>query len=1133
MRNVSKDYLSPVEVPVEIAREHSKEVAGTKDPAKPEQDDDLTLSRLPQDTVAQKLKSNFTTGLSTAQAAEKLTQDGPNELEQPPTPGFGKLFLLQLLNFVIILLMVAAVASLVVAATGNKNDEPLQYTTGIAIFILIIINAGIAAKTEAQANGALDALKKMSQASVDCIRDGKEVKVPCNQLVRGDIVNLGVGDIVPADCRLVESADFKVNEMPLTGEPDDVSKTFKVKELKPGETPKLVPDTMAFSGCLVTNGKAKVIVTSVGMGTRIGKIARMLQGEGGQRKCMGMCPDTSAGQTPLQANVEKLGARIGILAILICVFVWIIGVVMQTVPPDFNPDVDNTMMSSIIYMILISVTLAVAAIPEGIPLCVTISLSIGCSQMVDYNVLVRKLAAVETLGSASVICTDKTGTLTEGKMTMVQMWTGDKYYTVTGKGFNPEEGGVSEKNSNPVVDSKNDKNVRSTLFAGICCSNTTLSKVDGMWEPKGNSSEAPIVVAAQKVGFTAHEVSKTNKRVMEVPFSSARKMMLTVSEIGGGSMCDGGINTEPGAKMLTVCKGAPNFILKACKKYLQADGTMADLTEEKTAAILGIVDEYSSLALRVLAIGVTFMKELPYDTKDDDVTTDTKFSNCREGLQLLGLVASIDPERKGVPEAVVTARGASVRVVMITGDYLKTAIAIGHNCNILQPGDDDNKDAVDCGDLRPGGAYLSNDEFDRMTARVKVFARAQPEDKLEIVKSLQRQDYVSAMTGDGVNDAPALKRADIGVAMGIQGTEVAKGAADMVLMDDNFATIVDAVEKGRVIYAGIQKFVAFIMSVHIAEVIQIFVCVVARLPIMRTPLQILFLILVTDLPPSIALGVEPGEPGILNLKPRPKTEPIILSWMWLSITVNGMILSAVIIGVYIVSLDHYMNVLGGPLKVGFFNQEIVDFKNLFNDDTPSGMDMTVGEANMFGFRLAVAQKNSELNLDLESDPLEFINRQLSKAQTVAFISLVYSENIRAYISRSFNKPVWTKLCANVAMQKAIALAQLALYVAVFVPGLSTEILGLDGIAIGWWGWGVSLLGPILCLVLCEVYKVVTDIQMRNYQKTLDDQEKSARAQAAQKLTANAILESNKVLQEQVKAANEKVDNLERTISGDN
>lgn len=1123
MRNVSKDRLSPIEVPVELAREHSKEVVGTKDEAHPDATDDITLARLPQDTVVAKLQSNLSTGLSDAAAAEKLAADGPNELQKPPAPGFATLFALQLLNFVIVLLMVAAIASLVVAGTGTKNDEPLSYTTGIAIFILIIVNAGIAAKTESQANGALDALAKMSQAKVMVLRNGKEEQVKCPELVRGDIVNLGVGDIVPADVRIMDASDFKVNEMPLTGEPEDVSKTFKVKELKPGETPKLVPDTMAFSGCLVTNGKAKCIVTSTGMGTRIGKIAKMLQGAESGKRCCGMLPDTSGGQTPLQANVEKLGARIGILAVVICIFVWVIGVVMKTVPPEFNPAVDNEMMSSIIYMILISVTLAVAAIPEGIPLCVTISLSLGCVDMKDEKVLVRKLAAVETLGSASVICTDKTGTLTEGKMTMTKMWTADTYHEVSGKGFDPNVGTVSFKDSG--ADAKDDPNVRSTLFAALCCCNTVLLKNDkGMWEPQGNSSEAPIVVAAEKVGFKGDAVAKTSKRIMEVPFSSARKMMLTVSEIHGANLCDGGIKVEPGSKMLTVCKGAPNFVLKVCERYMQKDGTMAQLTEEKSAEILGIVDEFSSLALRVLAIGCCFMPELPYDDNDDDITTDTKFDKCRQGLQLLGLVASIDPERSGVPEAVMTARGASIRVVMITGDYLKTAVAIGRNCKILQDGDDESRDAVDCGDLRPGGKYLSNDEIDRLSSRVKVFARAAPEDKLEIVKSLQRQDYVSAMTGDGVNDAPALKRADIGVAMGIQGTEVAKGAADMILMDDNFATIVTAVEKGRVIYSGIQKFVAFIMSVHIAEVIQIFVCVVAKLPIMRTPLQILFLILVTDLPPSIALGVEPGEPGILSLKPRPKQEPIVLPWMWLSITVNGMILSAVIIGIYIVALDYYMNTLGDAQRVGFGNEDITAFKTAM-----------LNETLLDAFQNAVRSKNADGRpqfMHLPMDPLAFVDTQLGKARTVAFISLVYSENVRAYISRSFNKPFWTKLCANKSMQKAICVAQLALYIAVFVPGFNTEILGLDGVAIGFWGWGVSFLGPLLCLIFCELYKIVTDIQIKSYQAKLDEQDQATRNQQQQKLTVEAILQTNLALHEQVQNASAKVDDLERQISGD-
>merc|ERR1712151_15548 len=380
------------------------------------------------------------------------------------------------------------------------------------------------------------------------------------------------------------------------------------------------------------------------------------------------------------------------------------------------------------------------------------------------------------------------------------------------------------------------------------------------------------------------------------------------------------------------------------------------------------------------------------------------------------------------------------------------AIAIGHNCNILQDGDKDDQDAVDCGTLRPGGTYLSDNELDQITSHVKVFARAQPEDKLEIVKSLQRQEHVAAMTGDGVNDAPALNRADIGVAMGIQGTEVAKGAAAMVLMDDNFANIVVAVEKGRVIYSGIQKFVAFIMSVHIAEVIQIFTCVVAKLPIMRSPLQILFLILVTDLPPSIALGVEPGEKGILKQRPRPKKEPIILSWMWQSISVNGVILSAVIIVIYVLALHHYLD------------------GTIYNDDI-SALKEAMGT--------------------------DYVDENLAKARTVAFISLVYSENVRAYISRSFNRPVWNQLCANITMLYAVVLAQMALYMAVLVPYFSETILELNGRNIGAWGWGVSFLGPLGCLVLCECYKVVTHFQMQNYQHRLEAQQQKAEKQREQ------------------------------------
>merc|ERR1711988_814521 len=441
---------------------------------------------------------------------------------------------------------------------------------------------------------------------------------------------------------------------------------------------------------------------------------------------------------------------------------------------------------------------------------------------------------------------------------------------------------------------------------------------------------------------------------------------------------------------------------------------------------------YSSQALRVLAIAVNPMANIPFDQSDDDLSTDAKFSACQKDLMLVGLVASIDPARDGVKVSVDDARGAGIRVVMITGDYLKTAVAIAKNVNILKPEDAEDC-ATDCQGLRPNGTYLAELEFDDMTRKTKVFARAKPEDKLEIVKSLQRQGLVSAMTGDGVNDAPALNQADIGVAMGIQGTEVAKGASDMILTDDNFCSIVAAVEKGRAIYAGIQKFVAFIMSVHIAEVLQIFVCIVAGIPVMRTPVQILFLILVTDLPPSIALGMEPGDKSILKQRPRPRDEPVVLGWMWFNMILNGTVLSVVIIGVYVFALVYYCD----------------------------------GEV-----------------LQDDIHKIDGYENKLMNAQTVAFISLVFSENVRSYTSRSFDKPIWRNLCGNPQMQWAILLAQVAMFSAVLIPFFSEDILGLRGMHIGWWGWAVALAGPVATLILCELCKIISYFQIQQHQKRL-------------------------------------------------
>lgn len=1053
--------------------------------------------------LAEKLSCDHTKGLTSAQAQERLAQYGLNELEKAKRPGFCTLFLIQLLNLIILLLIAAAVASIAVNAASDTRNDPISYVEGIAIFVIVFLNAGIGAYTENQAAGALEALSKLSQPKATVLRDGKEISVKSTLMVPGDVVILGTGDIAPADVRLIDADDLKVNEMLLTGEPDDVSKFARMKKKKKAESgggghdegEKLTPENMAFSSCMVTNGKAKAFVVETGMNTRVGKIAQLLSQSGSNANdngsvrsggtvkkkkcnCCACLPDTKSNQTPLQRSLQDLGVNIGIFAIVVCLLVFIIGVALEVT------DLNNPSRPTWLYMILIAVTLAVAAIPEGIPLCVTISLSTGCSDMVKKNVLVRRIAAVETLGCASVICTDKTGTLTEGKMTMVKMWSGNVDYNVSGKGFNPTVGNITyEQNGEDAAAALG---VQSTLASALLCCNTTVKEelVDGenKWVPYGNSSEAPIVVAAAKVGLWATELEKTVPRLYEVPFASSRKMMLTVCAMKPeGSMDDSVARSklapffqaETTPNYIGNVKGAPNFILDLCDSWTNAEGTIVPLTDEDRSNFLKKVDNLSSQALRVLAVAARTMTELPFDPKDKDLewTTDQKFDSIvkQPGLTLLGLVASIDPERDGVAQSVLDAHGGHIRVIMITGDYLPTAVAIAHNVNILKPEDDVSSCALDCKGLRPNGDYLDNDGIDNLTRTIKVFARAQPEDKLEIVKSLQRQGLVSAMTGDGVNDAPALKRADIGVAMGIQGTEVAKGASDMILTDDNFVSIVTAVEKGRIIYAGIQKFVAFILSVHLAEVVQIFLCIVAQIPIMRTPLQILFLILVTDLPPSIALGMERAAPGILQQRPRPKKQPIVLNWMWLGVFANGIILTITTLAVYIWGLSFYLD----------NRYNVNDILKYINEQGSNNCTMTEP------FDPITEKSCRIISLDL--------------ARTSAFISLVWSENVRAYTSRSFSKPVWVDLCGNPAMQKAIFLAQVALYVAVFVPGLSELILNLRGYQIGGEGWLAGFLGALGTLFLCEIYKVISGPCIKNQEKKTAEQAYQAEQKRLQEM----------------------------------
>ena len=1016
---------------------------------------DLQVHEVPLPLLAADMKSDLKAGLSAAAAADKLAEDGLNVLESPPKVTFLMLFLIQLTQFIIALLLGACVVSAAINATNkDRRGNPLAYVDSIAIFIIVMLNAVIAASTEASANGALDALSALSSPISTVVRGGAEVEVDSSHIVIGDIVVLGTGDVVPADCRVLSAADLKVNEMLLTGESEDVSKTDKVKKKAPGAAEKLTADTMIFSSCTVKAGNCKAMVVRTGMRTRVGQIAALLAGDGAKQE--GCLPDTSANQTPLQVSLGKLSVQIGVLAIGCCLLVFVMGLALGVKDP-------TGVSPGWLYMILISVTLTVAAIPEGLPLTVTISLSTGCSEMVKENVLMRKIAAVETLGSASVICTDKTGTLTEGKMRCVKMFVASTDYDVTGKGFDPTVGSVgaagaavaSDMSFDAADDRKDDPKVKLLLTSALCCSSTTLTKEseggEEKWTPKGNSSEAPIVVCAAKCGLWAKDLEPKFPLVTEIPFSSSRKMMIKVTKNECGELA--GVEKAVGldANYVAHIKGAPNYILKGCDKILRPDGSVTPVTEEDKDALLAKVDELSSMALRVLAIALKPLESLPYD---QDAEIEDKFAAIVKNITFVGLVASIDPERAGVKAAIEVAANASIRTVMITGDYLKTAAAIAKNIAILpEDGSLDKTGAVDCNDLRPGDSYLSNPDMDALTARVNVFARAKPEDKLEIVKSLQRQGLVSAMTGDGVNDAPALKEADIGVSMGLEGTEVAKGASDMILTDDNFCSIVKAVEKGRGIYSGIQKFVSFIMSVHFAEVVQIFLCVVSGLPIMRVPLQILFLVLVTDLPPAIALGVEPGEPGIMNKTPRPKTQPVVMPWMWRCIVANGLIMTAGITATYLVALRAYAGT--------YVQDQITDGDR--NHCDVWGRDGAFGSQKWYD--------------DPDDDNLKECTKfAIRKARTVAFIALVWAENLRAYSARSFTKPIWENMFSNPTMNKAVFLGQICLYCGLFLPGLSNGVLDLhplpraghDGIQA--YGWGIAVCGALSCLLGCELYK---------------------------------------------------------------
>ncbi len=752
--------------------------------------------------VLAELKTDTITGLTTEQARERLAQNGPNKLKEKKKKGNFARFIDQFKDVMIIILIIAAIVSFTIICVEKNWGELFEPAL---ILLIVILNAVMGVMQESKAEKALDALKGLSAPHARVIRDGREQIIDAAELVVGDIIKVEAGDFIPADARLISSTGLKCEESALTGEsvPSEKDADAPVEEKAPlGDR-----SNMIFSGCSVSYGTAVAVVTATGMATEMGKIAGLLEGE-------------KETQTPLQKKLAQLGKYLGIVALAACAVIFVVGLLN-----DLNP----------IHIFMTSVSLAVSAIPEGLPAIVTIVLSIGVQRMVKKNVIIRRLPAVETLGSASVICSDKTGTLTQNRMTLISAY--------------DDNSGVIEQ-----IGHSNSEPIKNLLkLAALCCDSTVIFE-DGNEQHIGDPTETAIIVAAHKNGLQKDELNKEYPRIACLPFDSDRKLMTTVNNING--------------KNIVIVKGAFDIMMTRC--------TEGDIEKAKQ-----INEDMSSKALRVLAIGYKQIDKLPDNIDSDEL---------ENGLTFLGLVGMIDPPRPEAKDAVAVCKRAGIKAVMITGDHITTACAIARELGIMEDTD-----------IAVTGAQLdlmSDDELDSQVEKISVYARVSPENKIRIVKAWQKKDRVVSMTGDGVNDAPALKAADIGCAMGITGTDVAKGAADMTLTDDNFATIVDAVREGRGIYANIKKVVGFLLGTNIGEVITVFVAMLVWHVTPLLSMQLLWINLVTDSLPAIALGMEPVEKDIMDRKPKQKNEGIFAGGFGVRVILQGVMFGALALAAF-------------------------------------------------------------------------------------------------------------------------------------------------------------------------------------------------------------------------------------------
>jgi P-type Ca2+ transporter type 2C len=811
--------------------------------------------------VLSTLDSQVVRGLTSAEVKDRQDKFGLNELkEAPPTP-FWVMLWAQINSFVIYMLLGAAIIS---ALLGD-------YVEAIAIMAIVILNAIMGIIQESRAEAALAALKKLAAPEAAVLRDGKRVSVPAAQLVPGDIVFLEAGNYIPADVRLLETVNLRIDEASLTGESVSVQKNALIhleEDIPLGDRV-----NMAFMGTLVTYGRGKGIVASTGMNTQLGLIASMLQ-------------LVEEEQTPLQRRLDEFGKILGWGCLVVCGLVFVIGVIRFILEPGtadfFSPEAIETFTE----LFMIAVSLAIAAVPEGLPAVVTISLALGMREMVRRNALIRKLSSVETLGSATVICSDKTGTLTQNEMTVTRLWADGKFINVTGSGYSPQGDFLKD---GEIVDIKNFPVIKTALWLGTLNNDAQLEPAgeqDGRetFRMIGDPTEGAILVAALKAGGSADQLNQSYPRAQEIPFDSVRKRMLTIHAVESPQDEDiSPLNSQDGKRDLYFIdvKGAPDVVLGLCTQVMTANNGNEPLNDQMRAEILAANDAMTGDALRVLGVAYRTVAVMPEEINSEALEKDLTF---------VGLIGMIDPAREEVAQALNKARSAGIRTIMITGDYPNTARAIAEQIGLLRPG----RKVMTGTELNK----LSDEDMVENVLVTDVYARVSPEHKMRIVDALRVNQEVVAMTGDGVNDAPAIKRADIGVAMGITGTDVAKGAADMVLTDDNYASIVSAVEQGRVIYSNIRKFVYYLLSCNAAEIMVIFLATLFGWPIPLTAIQLLWLNLVTDGAPALALGTEPGDPDIMERPPRPPKEPIINQSMQIGILVQTIAITAVTLGAF-------------------------------------------------------------------------------------------------------------------------------------------------------------------------------------------------------------------------------------------